>query len=189
MTEVQIIARMVDYLHQATTTLAGWLEKKLPRLSKDWWQDRRAIISVRGVRNTWSHCRSALPGKETVETDLETLYVFFECLSSDYAFLGKIRTFQNEIRRTEFLQPVHAESQGEQRAEGMQSEIAPMSEVFLVSNPKEKGLVTGVTAIGGEKWYTVFINGASQKFHEKQIAPVEQGRHTRRSATANCGTI
>ena len=29
MTEAQIIARMVDYLHQATTTLAGWLEKKL----------------------------------------------------------------------------------------------------------------------------------------------------------------
>ena len=124
MTEVQIIARMVDYLHQATTTLAGWLEKKLPRLSKDWWQDcvlnvlnegqmerlssgehvlasldlamlltvtdrnwinlrdtyrlngqdRRAITAVRGVRNTWSHCGSVLPGKETVETDLETLY-------------------------------------------------------------------------------------------------------------------
>lgn len=225
MTEVQIIARMVDYLHQATTTLAGWLEKKLPRLSKDWWQDcvlnvlnegqmerlssgehvlasldlamlltvtdrnwinlrdtyrlngqdRRAITAVRGVRNTWSHCGSVLPGKETVETDLETLYAFFECLSADYAFLGKIRSFQNEIRRTEFLQPVHAEPQREQRAEGVQSEIVPMSEVFLVSNPKEKGLVTGVTAIGGEKWYTVFINGASQKFNEKQIAPVEQG--------------
>ena len=38
MTEMDIISKMTDYLHKATSSLSEWLEDKLPKLTKDWWE-------------------------------------------------------------------------------------------------------------------------------------------------------
>ena len=38
MNEQAIVSKMHEYLHSATKELCAWLQKMLPRVSKDWWQ-------------------------------------------------------------------------------------------------------------------------------------------------------
>ena len=39
MDERQIVSKINEYLHSATKELCGWLNKMLPRVSDEWWQE------------------------------------------------------------------------------------------------------------------------------------------------------
>lgn len=140
-------------------------------------QDRKSISDMRAVRNNWAHCGSAMPGKENIVRDLETLCQFFECLGDGSDIVKDIHEFLASIRKSDLSKINQSDFvQATDQSETQQAYVSPTIQkgdmVVLTSDPQKKGYVTDVSTIGDDLQYTLFIDNEIRHYYGGQISPV-----------------
>ena len=146
--------------------------------------ERETIRDMIRVRNNWAHCSATLPGKDVIMADLETLTKFFGERGGSHSVVADIEKMTEEMKASSakvfdsITKPTVAtpEKDGEdlkKSATGTE-EIKIMDTVYLVADPSVVGMVAGVTDIGDQKKYQVFVEGSVKTFYTGQIALVKQ---------------
>lgn len=136
--------------------------------------DRECIRDMQAVRNNWAHCGGTLPGKDAIVCDLEVLISFFKQLEAPLTHIKAIEDFIIDIQNTNMSEI----SLDEDREEDVviedfnNSEIKEKDTVYLVGDPKTRGMVFSVQSIGNTTKYEVFVDGGLRTFYTGQIAPV-----------------
>ncbi len=228
MDDQYIVSKMNEYLHQATGLLATWLEKMLPRVSEDWWNEcvldrlsyrqrelaiekdfkklsdfdlaallriadknwydmrsfaylptneRECIRDMQGVRNNWAHCAGTLPGKDTIIHDIEVLVKFFGQRGSTIGDVRAVEEFKQNVENENIAAIATGKSEIEDYVESTSAgdnEIREKDTVYLVGEPKTRGMVFSVENVGNTTKYEVFVDGGLRTFYTGQIAPVEE---------------
>ena len=136
--------------------------------------ERECIRDMQAVRNNWAHCGGTLPGKDAIVCDLEVLISFFKQLEAPLTHIKAIEDFIIDIQNTNMSEI----SLDEDREEDVviedfnNSEIKEKDTVYLVGDPKTRGMVFSVQSIGNTTKYEVFVDGGLRTFYTGQIAPV-----------------
>ena len=136
--------------------------------------ERECIRDMQAVRNNWAHCGGTLPGKDAIVCDLEVLISFFKQLDAPSTHINAIEDFIIDIQNTNMSET----SLHEDREEDVviddfnNSEIKEKDTVYLVGDPKTRGMVFSVQSIGNTTKYEVFVDGGLRTFYTGQIAPV-----------------
>jgi hypothetical protein len=143
-------------------------------------RERECAEDMLRVRNNWAHCSANLPNKESIIEDLNVMNLFFEQRGNDNSVMADISNFIKEINKATFdTLPLQANINSvstnniKQTISKEDSKIEQNSQVYPVSDPTKRGLVTGISKIGDINEYSVFIDGKFQNFFENQIKLVE----------------
>ena len=159
----------------------------LLRIAKRSWYDMSTVVYLRSsereciceminVRNNWAHCGAELPGKDTILHDLKILRQFAQQLNCEKEIYTKIDGLVHMIEQPDSIPTVTrstgTDSSGVVQIASRNQIIQPNSLVYLVSDPQNRGFVTGISKIGSTTKYSVFIDNAIRTYYEGQIAPV-----------------
>ena len=159
----------------------------LLRIAKRSWYDMSTVVYLRSsereciceminVRNNWAHCGAELPGKDTILHDLKILRQFAQQLNCEKEIYTKIDGLVHMIEQPDSIPTVTrstgTDSSGVVQIASRNQTIQPNSLVYLVSDPQNRGFVTGISKIGSTTKYSVFIDNAIRTYYEGQIAPV-----------------
>lgn len=136
--------------------------------------ERECIRDMQAVRNNWAHCGGTLPGKDAIVCDLEVLISFFKQLKAPLTYIKAIEDFIIDIQNTNISEISLDEDREEDVAieDFNNSEIKEKDTVYLVGDPKTRGMVFSVQSIGNTIKYEVFVDGGLRTFYTGQIAPV-----------------
>jgi len=134
--------------------------------------ERECVKAMFAVRNNWAHCAGNIPGKDTIECDLEVIYQFAKLFEASEEVCSNIEAFKHDLHRAELVPSSKALSDTPFQTkidENMPQQIEEKSMVCLKSDPSVKGMVFSVSEIGGTKKYEVFVNGELKIFYADQI--------------------
>lgn len=134
--------------------------------------ERECLRAMFSVRNNWAHCAGNIPGKDTIECDLEVIYQFAQQFGASVDACLNIEAFKSDLRYAEIepSQRTLLNMPGpKKKDEIIHQQIEEKSMVCLRSNPAVKGMVFSISEIGGTKKYEVFINGEIKTFYDDQI--------------------
>lgn len=139
--------------------------------------ERECIRDMQSVRNNWAHCAGTLPGKDAIIHDIEVLIKFFLQMEAPKNDINQLEEFkrnvQNEniaaITSTEEIEGEDVVVDGNSISD---SEIKEKDTVYVIGDPKTKGMVFSVQNIGDTTRYEVFVDGGLRTFYLGQIAPV-----------------
>ena len=136
--------------------------------------ERECIRDMQAVRNNWAHCGGTLPGKDAIVCDLEVLISFFKQLDAPSTHINAIEDFIIDIQNTNMSEiSLHEDGEEEVVIEDFDSsEIKEKDTVYLVGDPKTRGMVFSIQSIGNTTKYEVFVDGGLRTFYTGQIAPV-----------------
>lgn len=136
--------------------------------------ERECIRDMQAVRNNWAHCGGTLPGKDAIVCDLEVLISFLKQLEAPLIHIKAIEDFIIDIQNTNMSEIFLHEDREEDVVieEFNNSEIKEKDTVYLVGDPKTRGMVFSVQSIGNTTKYEVFVDGGLRTFYTGQIAPV-----------------
>lgn len=226
MDDQYIVSKMNEYLHQATGLLVEWLDKMLPKITEDWWNEcvldrlgyrqreialdkgfselsdldlaallriadknwynmrsfaylpnneRECIKDMQSVRNNWAHCAGTLPGKDAIIHDIEIMIKFFEQMGASRDDIRQIEGLKQNVEH-ENISALTAEPEANTEEKQVEpitdGEIKEKDTVYLVGDPKTRGMVFSVENIGNTTKYEVFVDGGLRTFYSGQIAPV-----------------
>lgn len=142
--------------------------------------ERKCIRDMQSVRNNWVHCAGTLPGKDAIIHDIEILIKFFEQMAAPQADIKQLEEFKKNVQN-ENISAITSVKEIEEDViiEGAisDSEIKEKDTVYLVGDPKTKGMVFSVQNIGNTTKYEVFVDGGLRTFYTGQIAPVVEKVH------------
>jgi len=134
--------------------------------------ERKCLRAMFSVRNNWAHCAGNIPGKDTIECDLEVIYQFVQQFGASADVCLNIEAFKSDLRYAE-IEPSQTTSSNmpgqKKKDEILHQQIEEKSMVCLRSNPAIKGMVFSISEIGGTKKYEVFVNGEIKTFYDDQI--------------------
>lgn len=139
-------------------------------------RERECIRDMMRVRNNWAHSGTALPGKDSIITDLTTLRDLYEQRECDQELVYSVEDMIEEVKSPttidfdDLAAAVPQQSQGV--AAAYESEIGEKSMVYLVGDPSVRGIVMSITDVDGIKRYQCFVNGDIRTYYTGQIAPV-----------------
>ena len=134
--------------------------------------ERECLKAMFSVRNNWAHCAGNIPGKDTIETDLDVIYHFAQSFGASTDDCYQIKTFKLDLHRAKIepsqksLSDTPPQPKIDKR---MPQQIEEKSMVCLKSDPSVKGMVFSVSEIGGTNKYEVFLNGEIKTFYADQI--------------------
>ena len=137
--------------------------------------ERECIRDMQSVRNNWAHCAGTLPGKDAIIHDIEVLSKFFEQMEAPQADINQLEEFKKNVQNENIAAMTSGEEIEEDPiVEGVitDSEIKEKDTVYLVGDPKTRGMVFSVQNIGTTTKYEVFVDGGLRTFYTGQIAPV-----------------
>ena len=137
--------------------------------------ERECIRDMQSVRNNWAHCAGTLPGKDAIIHDIEVLSKFFEQMEAPQADINQLEEFKKNVQNENIAAMTSVEEIEEDPiVEGVitDSEIKEKDTVYLVGDPKTRGMVFSVQNIGTTTKYEVFVDGGLRTFYTGQIAPV-----------------
>lgn len=136
--------------------------------------ERELIRDMRRVRSNWIHCEETLPGKDSILHDVEILIRFFGLFSTVEENIKQLEEFRSNIENENVSRIA---CQVSNHDEGTLDDI-PVSEtvikekdiVYLVGDPKTRGMVSSVENIGPTIKYEVFVDGGLRTYYSGQIA-------------------
>lgn len=137
--------------------------------------ERECIRDMQSVRNNWAHCAGTLPGKDAIINDIEVLSKFFEQMEAPQADINQLEEFKKNVQNENIAAMTSVEEIEEDliiEGEISDSEIKEKDTVYLVGDPKTRGMVFSVQNIGTTTKYEVFVDGGLRTFYTGQIAPV-----------------
>lgn len=137
--------------------------------------ERECIRNMQSVRNNWAHCAGTLPGKDAIINDIEVLSKFFEQMEAPQADINQLEEFKKNVQNENIAAMTSVEEIEEDlimEGEISDSEIKEKDTVYLVGDPKTRGMVFSVQNIGTTTKYEVFVDGGLRTFYTGQIAPV-----------------
>ena len=137
--------------------------------------ERECIRDMQSVRNNWAHCAGTLPGKDAIIHDIEVLSKFFEQMEAPQADINQLEEFKKNVQNENIAAMNSVEEIEEDlivEGEISDSEIKEKDTVYLVGDPKTRGMVFSVQNIGTTTKYEVFVDGGLRTFYTGQIAPV-----------------
>lgn len=137
--------------------------------------ERECIRDMQSVRNNWAHCAGTLPGKDAIIHDIEVLIKFFEQMETPRADINQLEEFKKNVQNENIAAMIPVEEKEEDiivEGEISDSEIKEKDTVYLVGDPKTRGMVFSVQNIGTTTKYEVFVDGGLRTFYTGQIAPV-----------------
>lgn len=137
--------------------------------------ERECIRDMQLVRNNWAHCAGTLPGKDAIINDIEVLSKFFEQMEAPQADINQLEEFKKNVQNENIAAMTPVEKIEEDliiEGEISDSEIKEKDTVYLVGDPKTRGMVFSVQNIGTTTKYEVFVDGGLRTFYTGQIAPV-----------------
>lgn len=137
--------------------------------------ERECIRDMQSVRNNWAHCAGTLPGKDAIIHDIEVLSKFFEQMEAPQADINQLEEFKKNVQNENIAAMTSVEEIEEDlivEGEITDSEIKEKDTVYLVGDPKTRGMVFSVQNIGTTTKYEVFVDGGLRTFYTGQIAPV-----------------
>lgn len=137
--------------------------------------ERECIRDMQSVRNNWAHCAGTLPGKDAIINDIEVLSKFFEQMEAPQADINQLEEFKKNVQNENIAAMTSVEKIEEDliiEGEISDSEIKEKDTVYLVGDPKTRGMVFSVQNIGTTTKYEVFVDGGLRTFYTGQIAPV-----------------
>lgn len=137
--------------------------------------ERECIRDMQSVRNNWAHCAGTLPGKDAIIHDIEVLSKFFEQMEAPQADINQLEEFKKNVQNENIAAMTSVEKIEEDpivEGEITDSEIKEKDTVYLVGDPKTRGMVFSVQNIGTITKYEVFVDGGLRTFYTGQIAPV-----------------
>lgn len=142
--------------------------------------ERECIRDMQSVRNNWVHCAGTLRGKDAIIHDIEILIKFFEQMTAPQADIKQLEEFKKNVQN-ENISAITSVKEIEEdviiEGEILDSEIKEKDTVYLVGDPKTKGMVFSVQNIGNTTKYEVFVDGGLRTFYTGQIAPVVEKVH------------
>jgi len=137
-------------------------------------RERECIRDMMRVRNNWAHVSVALPGKDAILADLETLKNFFEQRECDDSLVNDVDRMIEEAKLPSSTDPISLteKSEPDETIEDLVAveEITEKNLVYLVGSPSVQGIVMSVTDMGETKKYEVFVEGNFKTFYSGQIA-------------------
>lgn len=138
--------------------------------------ERDCIKDMQSVRNNWAHCAGTLPGKDAIIHDIEVMIKFFRQMESKPEDISHLEELKKNVQN----ENISAISSSEETEDGdiivvndvVDLEINEKDTVYLVGEPKTKGMVFSVQSVGNTTKYEVFVDGGLRTFYTGQIAPV-----------------
>lgn len=138
--------------------------------------ERECIRDMQSVRNNWAHCAGTLPGKDEIIHDIEVLIKFFEQMEAPQIDIIQLEEFKKNMQNENIVAMTQEEEVCEENiaveGEMLNSEIKEKDTVYLVGEPKTRGMVFSVQNVGDTVKYEVFVDGGLRTFYKGQIAPV-----------------
>ena len=135
-------------------------------------KERYKIREMQQIRNDWAH---VTPSDITKEKVINATNIIIELMQAFDASMKETMDMESFVLDVEDDKDIHIEAQKSVKKQlvaetspigtAERTEIALGSVVTLVSDPKTAGAVIGSNGNS----YTVFVNGASQKFYREQI--------------------
>lgn len=138
--------------------------------------ERECIRDMQGVRNNWAHCAGTLPGKDAIIHDIGVLIKFFEQRGAVAEEIREVEEFKRNVENENISALTIREPETEEYVEAPSAddEIREKDTVYLVGDPKTRGMVFSVENIGNTAKYEVFVDGGLRTFYTGQIAPVTE---------------
>lgn len=142
--------------------------------------ERETVRKMISVRNNWAHCITELPGKDVILQDLNTLLAFTEQFDGGKDTCDKINRFIDFIEQPDSLNLEHSHIESNDSGEAdvtttkSTASIHENSLVYLVSDPKNNGVVMSLKNLGDITQYNVFVNNEIKQYYTGQIALVEK---------------
>lgn len=136
---------------------------------------RECIRDMQSVRNNWVHCSGTSLRKDEIIHDIEILIKFFEQMTAPQTDINQLKEFKKNVQNENIVAITSVEEIEEDVvAEGEipNSEIKEKDTIYLVGDPKTKGMVFSIQNIGNTTKYEVFVDGRLRTFYTGQIAPV-----------------
>lgn len=137
--------------------------------------ERECIRDMQSVRNNWVHCAGTLPGKDAIIHDIEVLIKFFEQMEAPQTDINQLEELKKNVQNENIAAMTPVEEIEEDiivEGEISDPEIKEKDTVYLVGDPKTRGMVFSVQNIGTTTKYEVFVDGGLRTFYTGQIAPV-----------------
>lgn len=141
--------------------------------------EREVVREMMNVRNHWAHCSAELPGKDIVLHDLNTISKFIIQIGGNKSIRKEIEEFIEYIEKPDSIKlPIHVAEEitlsDQPPIPTIRGEIRENSIVYLVGNPKIRGIVHAIKDIGTVKKYDVFVDGKLNSYYSGQIELVEE---------------
>ena len=140
-------------------------------------RERECIRDMMRVRNNWAHVSAMLPGKDAILADLATLHIFFEQRECEDSLVNEVDRMIEEVKSpstvdfSSFAQEEQVQPVNDIEPEVVdENEITEKSLVYLIGNPKVRGIVMSIKDLGDTKKYDVFVDGKFKTFYSGQIA-------------------
>lgn len=138
--------------------------------------ERECIRDMQSVRNNWAYCTEILPGKDAIIQDIEVIIRFFQQMKSSQEEISRIEEFRKNIQN-ENIAAISYLDQIENansivKNNTAEIEIKEKDTVYLVGEPRTRGMVFSVQNVGDTTKYEVFIDGGLRTFYTGQIKPV-----------------
>lgn len=138
--------------------------------------ERECVRSMMGVRNNWAHCSTELPDKDTILHDLKIIRSFSQQINCENTVFSKIDELTSFIEKPDSLVLSLQETAKSPKlpvsSPATNNLITQNSLVYIISDPKKRGLVVGITELGETIKYSVFVDNTIHTFYTGQIAPV-----------------
>lgn len=138
--------------------------------------ERECIRDMQSVRNNWAHCAGNLPGKDSIVRDIDVLIKFFEQMGDASADVNQLEEFKRNVQNENIAAMFQTEEIKEEIVvddpSASVAEIKEKDTVYLVGDPKTRGMVFSVQKVGDTTKYEVFVDGGLRTFYVGQIAPV-----------------
>ena len=148
----------------------NWYEiSKENRLS---FEERHFVKEMQTIRNRWAHINSDPISSDIIYRDLDTIQRFTEIIECCDSVLPEIKHFKKELvlKDYELTDPL-IDKKIEIKTQESQviDEFSVGREVFIISNPTIKGVITEVIKGIPENRYKVFISNGIQTLYASQI--------------------
>ena len=138
-------------------------------------RDRQCVRDMMKVRNNWAHLSGAVPDKDIVLHDLDTVLAFFENIIMSGTYTRDIEDFKRQIETTDFSAVFSEEPVIEREAKetAPDGDIQEKDQVYLTGSPETRGMVFEVSEVQGTKRYRVFVDGELKTFYADQIHKID----------------
>ena len=138
-------------------------------------RDRQCVRDMMKVRNNWAHLSGAVPDKDIVLHDLDTVLAFFENIIMSGTYTRDIEDFKTQIETTDFSAVFSEEPVIEREAKetAPDGDIQEKDQVYLTGSPETRGMVFEVSEVQGTKRYRVFVDGELKTFYADQIHKID----------------
>lgn len=140
---------------------------------------RDVIQNMIHTYNNWTHynMNMQLPSKKLILHDLNTIISFIEQFNGNQTVYDKINNFIDLIEQSDDLncECTFEVSNNKVEISNKQTNIIHKNSlVYLVSNPKIKGVVLSLKELGEITQYSVFTDNEVKQYYSGQIALVKQ---------------